>query len=90
MALRAQRVGQEFDLRALAAAVDSLEGDQPAERPFVDWWLHIHLVCNGNVTQQLPASSLTAVARRRNAARPCCPCCLGLCGKWSLRVSRDH
>src|SRR5205823_13158230 len=39
MALRAQRVGQEFDLRALAAAVDSLEGDQPAERPFVDWWL---------------------------------------------------
>jgi len=59
VALRAQGVSQEFDLRALAAAIDSLDGDE-----FSASW-------HSGVTAYLEAveASLTGERPRRNATR---------------------
>ena len=60
--------GQQVELRALTAAVDALNGDEPAESASVYLWTQTSL--NSWVTHKVYRTnfSLTAVFRRCNAA----------------------
>jgi hypothetical protein len=59
--------GQQIELRALAAAIDAFDGDEPAESASIDLWTQIRL--NSRVTWKAHHSifSLTALSRRCNA-----------------------